>query len=495
MNQDLKDYIFSVFCQGARVIFSALGMAILARSLGPEGLGRWALMIGTGTLFHIIFINWIQQDSFLRFGKEEWVQSHSVSQAWNARFLFIFPGVILSSILILWDPFGLIKNLYGLSSAEKTLAFGLFFSLVFNIEFQTLFHISGKIKKLAFIPVIIAGFSSVLYLGIWTSIHMDNRLIISFSGMLAVTTLTWAIFGGIDLSQFKLKFEKCDILLTKKMVHYGWPLLPAAAMGYLMSWGNHIIIQKYLTTRDVGYYQSAFQIHSLVVMIAVPLTTIIVPRLIAKNIEDSTIMKRFITSTVPTLFLFWILLMIPMIIILPAAFVRIFGSNYNAAIPLLKILLCSTPLCALGQLYTGFYNVQKKLGAILIIAIAGAILNIGIALTFIRNGGIHAVTIAFTISFITSQLLMCFYQHWNLRTSVLKICLLILLLAIFLIGQTLLLSLFWRVVWGISQTLLIIIFSRSFKLANPDTILNLFERRLKNIGNYLVKIFVASNRS
>ncbi len=84
MNRSLRDYASLVLSQGVRIPLGILSMTILARLLGPDGLGKWSMGIAVATLFHAALLNWTQS-SHIRFGREEWVERRSLSGTWAAR--------------------------------------------------------------------------------------------------------------------------------------------------------------------------------------------------------------------------------------------------------------------------------------------------------------------------------------------------------------------------------------------------------------------------
>jgi len=317
-----------------------------------------------------------------------------------------------------------------------------------------------------------------------------NRLTACFIGMVVITLFLWAGFGFVELKKSDIRFEKWDWTLSKEMFFYTWPLLPAILLGYFANWGNQIIIQGFFSSKDVGFYQTAFQVHALMVTMAVPLTTIILPKLIMKHMEDATIMKRYIAIMTPTLYCFWLIAIIPLIVIMPFLFKIIFGSSFVDAIPALKILLCCTPTCAMGQIYTVLYSVQKKRGINTLIVAFMVAVNISIALLLLPEEGILAVALAFTVSFNMAQFVTFLFQHFYLKVSPLKVGSLFLAGILFSLGQVYFDSMLTRVGWGLISLLFIGFLARQTRAIDSEIVERLLLGRFKGLGRVIIKVLV-----
>ena len=363
MNTDLKHYLYFSICQAGRIVLATIAMAILARFLDPSGLGRWTMLMAAATLFHTLFANWLQQDPFLRFGKQEWVQTGSLRNTWGVRLPLLSAGGLLCllAFTLFWPS---IKNFFQLSQADGLLAFGYYVCLVISLDMQTLLQITGRMDRLALGPALIAAGSVPLYYGLWLSRLPGHRVEISLFGTLILTLLIWMGVGWKDFWRSHPGFSGWDTPLAKTLLRYAYPILPTTMLGYCVNWGNQMLIHRSFSNHEVGLDQSAFQVHGLLVSLAIPFTTILLPRLIDRHLADPTAMKRFVQSNAPTLFCLWLLSVIPAVAVLPWFFIRVYGASFSGGIRPLTALLVGTPFCALGQIYTGLFSVQGKLGKV-----------------------------------------------------------------------------------------------------------------------------------
>ena len=493
MNTDLKHYLYFAVCTVGRVVCSTVAMAILARFLDPSGLGRWTLLVAAATFFHSICANWLQQDPFLRFGKEDWTRTGNLRRTWGVRLPLLTVGILLSLIgfTLLWPWF---KTFFQLSQPDGLLAFAYFMSLVISLEVQTVLQITGRMDRMALAPALIAAASVPLYFVLWRSQLPSHRVEISLFETLLLITLIWLAVGTPEVLKTRPSFSGWDRSLAHAMLVYAAPILPTTALGYLMNWGNQVLIHRSFSNHEVGLYQSAFQVHGLMVSLAVPFTTILVPRLVDRHLEDPTAMHRFVRSVTPTLFCLWLLAVIPAVVILPALFVRVYGASFSEGVAPLTALLVSTPLCALGQIYTGLFTVQGRLGKMFWIIFAMVAVNLLGAWVLVPHDRItvQTVALAFSAGFSLAQFLMFYYQHRVLREPATKGLALMAALLIFSIGQIFIPGLLARLGWGIFGIVLLIGTARWSAAVDRDVLNRLFAGRLEPLGQTLDRLLTSS---
>ena len=234
MNKDLKHYAAFIFFQGARIVLATLAMAVLARYLGPVGLGRWTLITAAATLFHLLSVNWLQQDSFLRFAKREWARHETVRHTWGARIPLALCSSAIMVIVFALVPKGWFQYLFPLVGMEWILAAGFFFSLLISIECQTFLQIIGAMPRLALGPALIALLLAPFYIALWASPLQVYRLGISFAGTVIITITTWIILVAPKIT-FSIKRISWDRELAGEIFSFAWPILPSTMLGYIVT--------------------------------------------------------------------------------------------------------------------------------------------------------------------------------------------------------------------------------------------------------------------
>jgi O-antigen/teichoic acid export membrane protein len=492
MNTDLKHYLSFTGGQIAKILFSTLSMALLARLIGPSGLGRWAMILAAGTLAHLLFANWLQQDPFLRFGKPEWTQKGTMRKTWSARLPLLGTGILFALLVFtgaFWDS---ARGVFELSRTDGLLAFAFFLSLLISIDVQTLLQITGRMVELAWAPAAVAAGAAFLYGGLWLNEPLAHPVETSLAGTLLITGVIWLIAGQHPLRETGVSLTSWDSVYAKDILRFAWPILPTTLLGFAVNWGNQMLIQRSFSSHDVGLYQSAFQVHALMVSLAVPFTTIILPRIIDKQLEDPGIMKRYAASIAPTLFTLWLIAVLPVIAILPSVFLMIYGASFTDAVRPLTALLISTPFCALGQIYTVLYTVQGNLSRLFWILLIMVGANLAGAWLVVPAQGLSITHVAgaFSFAFIVSQGLVALYQHRILKQPMGKTAALITVTLIFSWAQTQIQAPEWRILAAAAGLAILIAVVRGVRAVDPDVLDHLFTGRLSPLNGGLKKLLI-----
>src|SRR3989338_11334504 len=99
-------------------------------------------------------------------------------------------------------------------------------------------------------------------------------------------------------------------------------------------------------------------------------------------------------------------------------------------------------------MYTVLYAIQNKMGRILLIMMLMASINLAGTLWVMPHYGIRSAAAAFGLAFVTSQFLTYFYQHRSLHVSTVKMNALLVVLALFSVGQLMIQNVGLRLVWA-----------------------------------------------
>ena len=67
MNSNAKKYFLLGGAKLLKVPLSIILISLLSNLIGPEGIGKWAMVVAISTFFHSILLNWTQAP-FVRFG-------------------------------------------------------------------------------------------------------------------------------------------------------------------------------------------------------------------------------------------------------------------------------------------------------------------------------------------------------------------------------------------------------------------------------------------
>ncbi len=141
-----------------------------------------------------------------------------------------------------------------------------YISLVFIAALSTVIGGSGSIlqaptrmqnKRLVFIVVNLL--SSILTYGISVLLLMTNNYVLALPlGFLSASTISSAIFFGLNKSSFSLK--RINFSLLKQMLIIGIPLMPTFLCYWVFSSVDKVMIVNYLGTGEEGIYAAAAMI-------------------------------------------------------------------------------------------------------------------------------------------------------------------------------------------------------------------------------------------
>ena len=135
-----------------RIPLVVLSTSLLARIVGPEGVGQWAMILAVATLFHSCLINWTDSSN-VRFGCKEWVLKNRLANTWSARWPLIAAGTCLASALTIFQPFSFLEKLFNLPPSWWPLLLMFVFGEWFRFESQSIARVTGKIGRLTLIPI------------------------------------------------------------------------------------------------------------------------------------------------------------------------------------------------------------------------------------------------------------------------------------------------------------------------------------------------------
>ncbi|MBT5472162.1 MAG: oligosaccharide flippase family protein [Nitrospina sp.] len=417
MNNHAKHYLLLVGAKVLRVPLALLVVSLLSRLIGPEGVGQWSMLVAVSTFFHSVFLNWTQAPS-VRFGREEWINSNSLSTTWGARRPLIFFGFILALFLLVLRPFSFFEQLTFLPSSWWPLAGVYLLGLWCLAEVQSLLTITENYKILAVLPLLVDTLLVffLFFLILVPNEELKNNAII---GLVALTAFFW---GGAWTKEFIRTRSWCKQTSwneTIRVLKFGWPMIPTFAVGYLIDWGDHFLLQHFHEAQQVGFFHAGYQVMLAMMALASPLMVIFLPKLIDMKSVDPNAELDYLDRVVPTVATLWLLAIIPGIALIPWVFEVVFGDEFLGARPAFYILCAAIPGAVFASLYTVLFNVQGRLGRTGLFHVFMFLANISISFLLIPRWGSLGAAIGTVISYLLIQGLYIFDQrkHLNLPST------------------------------------------------------------------------------
>ena len=99
MQRDLSDFISLTNGKLLRIPLAMLSASLIARSIGPDGVGKWAMILAVSNLFYSFLFSWTQS-YYVRFGREEWALKNNLSDMWATRWPLIAGGFCLTTAFL-----------------------------------------------------------------------------------------------------------------------------------------------------------------------------------------------------------------------------------------------------------------------------------------------------------------------------------------------------------------------------------------------------------
>lgn len=488
MNKHLGYFISLLSSKVIRAIINLLFVGFLARILGPNGLGEWAMVIAAGALLHAFLLNWMHAPT-IRFGREEWQKSNTVSIIYSARLPFLLIAFIFVGCLVAMDPTGWLERYFHIAGIMKPVVVLALFWLWLSVETQNFLQLRQEIMKLAFFPVLIDGAPVLVLLIIFINGIVLSQYVLII-GLLALGVVLWGTALFFEIRQLNIRWIWPGIESVLRVLKYSWPLIPGFLLGYVSDWGDQILLLHFFTKHEVGLFQSAYQVMILLFGVTVPLSTIIFPWLIDRDVQSSDATKEFLAGAGTTVVMLGMFLLVPLVCFAPFFFSMLLGSKFAGA-NLAFIVLCSAiPGSIISIFYGIFFNLQGRLWRSTVIY-GGfmSILNILISLILLPRIGMIGSAVATGISYLVVQFLYLTDQHRYYRVPLFKSYILFGFILVFVVLQVLAgESLLARFMLCLVSLIAVVFLARVCLLLNREWVLRILSGKYSGLGEWILSV-------
>ena len=418
MNSNVKNYFLLGVARLIRAPLSIILISLLSNLIGPEGIGKWAIVVAVSTFFHSILLDWTQAP-FVHFGCKEWQETNRLTQTWAARYPIILFGLIFAVLILTIQPFSFFENLVLLPSSWWPLSLLYLLALWFLAETRSLLNIKEKFKLLSTLPLI-SDVIIIIFLLLLTFLSFAFSFFKVITWYIALYALFWGLIWINEILNSRCRGEKITREGISKIINFGWPMIPTFALGYLFEWGDHFLLQYFHGNKQVGIFHIGYQVMVSITAFASPLSVIFLPRLLESKKIDENAELDYLNKTAPTIIILWLIVIIPCVAIAPWVFEIIFGQKFLDAQPTIFVLCTVIPGAVFSSLYVVLFNIQGRLGRTGIFIAIMVVVNLFISFLLIPKYGSLGAAIGTAISFFISQGLFIFDQHKFLNISLSK---------------------------------------------------------------------------
>lgn len=408
-------------CNALGMGVGVLSSALLARLLTAEEIGVLALGSSLAAFFLCAFLSWLLAP-FIRFGKESLGHLGSVWPAWRLKvpLLLVAIGCIviltMPPVMGLWSP--LLLGLQSSWSLSALVCFGIL-SLWAQEEVLVLSQIHERFdlvaalslgQKVLWCLVLAAIFLSSVHYGSYALlvISWTSGLIVS---IVIVTYLRFSLPVRAPQGQPNLPHT------SRTMALHCMPAVLASTVGFFSSYGDHWLINLRLNTAEVGLFQLAYQLFSIVNGLAITFSMVFLPRVIREETSTGSHVEHNFRRLFPVIQFFWLMLLLGLGVILPEAFRVVYTSRYENAVPALMILLTGSSFSVLTALFSPYFHVQSRIRQSAIIVILMVIVNLTISWFLLPMVGLIGSAFGTAVSYWVGGVLYIFDQHRHYEIS------------------------------------------------------------------------------
>lgn len=460
-----------------------LNGVLLGRVLGPERFGEWSLIVGAATLAHSIAFNWTHPIT-VRFGAEEWARTRTLRRSLGARLPLILAGLVIATAALLLNPGGWLFSLFALSPTALVAVWVYCLSLWVAGEAGATMQASGAMSAHALLTPMAAALQACIIVACWAAGRMQPEVV-----ALAVASAALVFWGLVWLRALgrttALKPEVTSDGL-RRAIAYGWPLIPTFAVGYASDWGDHLILRAWRPLGELGQFSVAYQIMLTLAGAAGVLTTLLLPRLVQRDVTGDSVVVNYLCDEVPTGLTLWLLGIVWLMAIVPPLALAVAGPAYGGAVGLALLLLVGVPGIGITAMYTVLFNLEHRLSAALLYNVVITAVNLSLSVLLVPSWGAPGACVATACSFVVGQAMYVWDQHAHWAVDAGDAWLLVgLALAA---GLTQVLAgpeILFRLVWAFAATAVVVAVARARGLVDAALLARLTAGPLQPVGALL----------
>ena len=370
---------------------------ILARYLGPDGLGLFSMAIMIAGIIELIALFGID-GALIKFVAEYKERKEKVYSLFSSAFITILIIGIITSLALFAcsNTFASIFNMPSLSLLLKIYALVFPFSLAHGIIIS-FFNGLREMRCYAFISILQASFALAFILAL---------LMIELGVEGAMLGTVFAIFVTMGVAMVIVKrfvhFTFSDYKKnTKKLASFGSRLVGANMISQIYYYVDTLMIGYFLTSTDVGYYAIAISLSRFFWLVPRAMATVAYPAISEYWASGNhQAINKLVDKSTKYCACILIFAGMSVIFFAKGIITFLFTSEFLPAVLPLSILLIGTVtsgiLRPIGVIYAG----TGKVNVVLIISAIGAVGDILLNIALIPIYGIIGAATATTTSYL-----------------------------------------------------------------------------------------------
>ncbi|MFV0141820.1 oligosaccharide flippase family protein [Empedobacter falsenii] len=388
---------------GLTFIFRILGMGlsfliirVIAKNFGIETFGSFSIIQTIVNVLLIIFTLGIQNTLLIEFNRQE-LDQNSLFSFVNHTFKLVFFFMLIPSILLIFYANFLAKSFNDTSLANSFRLLGFFLFPILAHDIIVYYFIATKnYFKFGFFMFFLPNFLFIISLFF---LNNEDKNITKIS---LIYFISYLVTFFIEYSSIYVKNKKNRSYIPpyKSILKRSIPMMISWLMLYLLSWTDVILLGIMSEPKEVGEYNLAYKIGSLLLIFLSTYTAVALPKM-SEYFERKEIhlLKKYLKKS--SLNLTLVCLPFFLILLFFGNFViSFFGETSSNTVQILVIISISSMLSVFFGCVDQILNISNNQNTLLKINlfyfVANIILNI-ILITYFGALGSAIATLVITI--------------------------------------------------------------------------------------------------
>ncbi len=271
----------------------------------------------------------------------------------------------------------------------------LLFQSMDGVERQL--QVQGQLNRLAKMRMVAMLCSNGLRVALILSHASVIGFALAWAVEVAVSAIGMAVFAGKNWGGYRQwSFSKSR---AAAMLREGVPLMVASFAIQIHGSFDQIMIAAFCANDQLGQYAAAFRLISVFSFLPMVIQAVASPEIARAKRDDALLYRRRLHGLHRLTFLAGLGTALPVALFGPFAIILLFGGQYREAAMLLPFMAVRLFLTNMGVSRAVFMNTEGMPRFILITAVVGAVLNVGLNFIFIPVWGPLGAVLTSTITF------------------------------------------------------------------------------------------------
>jgi len=400
-------FVLRIACQ--LVTFATI--IIISRVLGPDEFGRYSFLYGFLIIFTLFNVNGLNdilvRDIASRPDRRDIIYRNGLALKLIAG---IFAFVLACIVILVFNISTLPKWVCCIAALTILVSFSMgSFRLVWDVPYQVDFRMTSAStvnllgRVLFFVLLLVwlvkgSGNEITGFAGLKLEIFEISVLAVILLQTFSEITAT-VMQGGLNLKFGYPMLPRWNLEIIKYLFSEVWPLAVAGGLVMVFTKINLLMIQYFLTERDVGLFAVPMRMVDALMIISVVFITAVLP-VLSRMYKESR--DKFL-NLVRLSYRMMLCISLPIVAVVmfySSAIIHLLvGESYSASAPILAILIWTAMLSFCGMVFNGALIASGRQKLLMVVYAVQAFVCVGLNVVFIPEFGIVGAAWATLITY------------------------------------------------------------------------------------------------